>query len=63
MELSFPAEGFDGVHPLLLANDRLSLEQVREILAAVLVEMRNTGEITVIGEDFQEITSVVFGMS
>ncbi len=63
MELSFPAEDFDGVHPLLLANDRLSLEQVREILAAVLVEMRNTGEITVIEEEFQEITSVVFGMS
>ncbi len=61
MELSFPMGDFDWAHPLLLANDRLSPDQVRDILTAILVEMQDTGDIDVIGEEFHEINSAVFG--
>ncbi len=63
MELSFPMDEFEWVHPLLLAHDSLSSEQVHEILDAVLVEMRDTGDVGVIGNEFRDVTSTVFGTS
>lgn len=58
MELNYPMNDFEWSHPLLLANDNLTIEEAVDVLWFLLVE--GTDEIEIITNHFHEISSMIY---
>lgn len=58
MELSYPMDDFEWTHPLLLANDNLTIKEAADVLWFLLVE--GTDEIEIITNHFHEISSRIY---
>ena len=58
--LSFLMEDFGWSHPLLLAAEDLSVEDVLDVVSKVCGEGMSTGDITVVMERLKDVTSKVY---
>ena len=59
--LSFPMEEFDWDHPLVLAAENLSREQVEEVLRGICGERKSTEEIPIVMEELKDVTNLIYG--
>ena len=59
--LSFPMEDFGWTHPLLLAAEDLSVEDVLDVVSKVCGEEMSTGDIPAVTEKLKDVTANVFG--
>jgi len=60
MELIFPMDDFGWKHPLVLAAEGMSYDNVKGILTEILINQTDTRNIGLITEHFRDITSQVF---
>ncbi len=58
MELAYRMDDFGWEHPLILANDQLSMDEAFEVLCSILVEQ--TDNIPLIFNHFQDVTSLIY---
>ena len=59
--LSFSMEDFGWTHPLLLAGEYLSVEDVLDVVSKVCGEGMSTGDIPVVMKKLKDVTTMVFG--
>jgi len=59
--MGFPMDDFGWPHPLILAAEDLSVEEVEQVIQAICGEGKSTEEIPVVMEKLKDITKQVFG--
>ena len=61
MELIFPMDDFGWQHPLVLAAEGMSFDDVKQVLTEILIYQTETGDIELITERFRDVTTEVYG--
>lgn len=59
--MSFPMDDYGWPHPLILAAEDLSVEEVEQVIQAICGEGKSTEEIPVVMERLKDVSKQVFG--